>query len=70
MLQFWSCDACGSKNQIVVSLLAPPPATVIRACKACRNRQEIRIPERDPDLPARQRKRRLESFRRPTALAT
>lgn len=64
MLQFWSCDACGITNQIVVSLLAPPPTTILRACKTCRHMQEVTIAERDPELPARQRKRRVESFHR------
>jgi hypothetical protein len=64
MLQIWSCDACGIQNQFAVSLLAPPPTTFRRACKGCRHRQEITIPERDPELQARQKKRRLDSFRR------
>jgi len=66
MLQLWSCDECGITNQIVVSLLAPPPATVVRACKGCRHTQEVTIPERDPELTARQRRRRVESFSRRT----
>lgn len=70
MLQLWSCDECGVPNQIVVSLLAPPPATVLRACKTCRHMQEVKIAERDPELPARQRKRRVESFRRTRSLTT
>ena len=70
MLQLWSCDACGITNQIVVSLLAPPPATVLRACKTCRHMQEVKIAERDPELPARQRRRRVESFRRANSPVT
>jgi hypothetical protein len=64
MLQLWSCDECGITNQFVVSLLAPPPATIVRMCEKCRHRQDVTIPERDPELPARQRRRRIESFRR------
>jgi hypothetical protein len=67
MLQLWSCDECGITNQIVVSLLAPPPATIVRACKECRHVQEVTIPELDPELPTRQRRRRIESFRRPNS---
>jgi hypothetical protein len=64
MLQFWACDACGITNQIVVSLLTPPPATIVRECGECGHRQEVAIPEPDSELPARQKKRRAESFRR------
>ena len=70
MLQLWNCEACGVSNQIVVSLLNPPPDTVVRICTTCKHRQEIRIPERDPELPARQRERRIESFRRTNFLTT
>lgn len=62
MLQLWNCDACGVSNQIVVSLLTPPPDSVVRICTACGHRQEIRITERDPELPARQRRRKVERF--------
>ena len=64
MLQLWTCEACGVSNQIVVSLLTPPPDSVLRICADCRHRQEIRIPEQDPELPARQRMRKIEHFRR------
>lgn len=67
MLQLWTCEACGVSNQIVVSLLSPPPDTVARICTACKHRQEIQIPERDPELPARQRRRKVESFVRTSA---
>jgi len=67
MLQLWSCEACGVSNQIVVSLLSPPPDTVVRTCTTCEHRQEIRISERDPELPARQRRRKVESFVRTSA---
>ena len=60
MLQLWTCEACGVSNQMVVSLLKPPPDSVARICTACTHTQEIRIPERDPELPARQRKRKIE----------
>jgi hypothetical protein len=64
MLQLWTCGACGVSNQIVVSLLSPPPDTVVKICTSCEHRQEIRISERDPELQARQRRRKIESFRR------
>jgi len=64
MLQLWDCEACGTSNQMFVSLLKPPPDSVTRICAACARAQDVRIPERDPELPARQRKRKLESFRR------
>lgn len=67
MLQLWSCDECGTPNQFLVSLLAPPPATIVRACGRCRHKQAVTIPELDPELPARQKQRRLESFRRPAS---
>jgi hypothetical protein len=67
MLQLWTCEACGVSNQMVVSLLKPPPDWVTRICTACAHTQEVRIPERDPDLPARQRRRKVESFVRTSA---
>lgn len=70
MLQLWSCDECGITNQFIVSLLTPPPAAIVRACERCRHMQEVRIPERDPELSARQRRRRLESFHRASSLTT
>lgn len=69
MLQIWACDACKASNQFVVSLLTPPPDTVVRMCATCGHGQEIRIPEQDPELPARQRRRKIESFVR-TSVAT
>ena len=69
MLQLWTCEACGGSNQMVVSLLKPPPDSITRICTACTHTQEIRIPERDPELPARQRKRQIESFRRKSSPA-
>jgi hypothetical protein len=69
MLQLWNCEACGVSNQIVVSLLAPPPDSVVRICTTCKHRQEIQITERDPELPARQRRRKVESFVRTSASA-
>jgi hypothetical protein len=64
MLQLWTCEACGVSNQMIVSLLKPPPDSIARICTDCGHSQEIRIPERDPDLPARQRNRKIEKFRR------
>jgi len=64
MLLLWDCEACGTSNQIVVSLLKPPPDSVTRICSVCARPQDVRIPDRDPELPARQRKRKMESFRR------
>jgi len=69
MLQLWDCETCGTSNQMVVSLLKPPPDLVTRICTVCRHAQEVRIPERDPQLPARQRKRQIESFRRKSSPA-
>ena len=46
MLQFWTCEACGVSNQMVVSLLKPPPDTVMRICTDCEHEQEVRISER------------------------
>jgi hypothetical protein len=69
MLQLWTCEACGVSNQMVVSLLKPPPDSVMRICTACTHGQEVRIPERDPELPARQKQRKLESFRRKSSPA-
>jgi hypothetical protein len=69
MLQPWTCEACDASNQMVVSLLKPPPDTVMRICTACEHEQEVRIAERDPDLPARQRKRKVEHFRRKSSPA-
>lgn len=69
MLQLWTCEVCEVSNQMVVSLLKPPPDTVIRICTACTHTQEVRIPERDPELPARQRKRKVEHFRRKSSPA-
>jgi hypothetical protein len=54
---------------MVVSLLKPPPDTVMRICTDCEHTQEVRITERDPELPARQRKRRIEHFRRKSSPA-
>lgn len=70
MLQPWTCEACGVSNQVVVSLLTPPPDSIERVCQECGHAQVIRIPERDPELPARQRRRRIESFRRTRSLTT
>jgi uncharacterized Zn finger protein len=64
MLQLWTCEACGASNEMVVSLLKPPPDSVMRICTACAHGQEVRIPERDPELSARHKQRKLESFRR------
>ncbi len=64
MLHLWTCEACGASNQMVVSLLKPPPDSVTRICAACTQTQEVRIPERDPDLPVRQKQRKIERFRR------
>ena len=64
MMQLWSCDECGTANQFVVSLLAPPPATIVSECSKCRHTQGVAIQEEDPELPSRQRRRRIESFRR------
>ena len=64
MLQIWACEACGISNEMLVSLLKPPPDSVIRICTACTHRQEVRIPERDPDLSIRQKQRKAESFLR------
>jgi hypothetical protein len=69
MLQLWTCEACGASNQMVVSLLKPPPDSLTRICTACEHTQEVRIPEPDPDLQTRQNKRRLESFRRKSSPA-
>ena len=69
MLQPWTCEACGVSNQMVVSLLKPPPDTVMRICTACTHRQEVRIPERDPELAVRQKNRKMESFRRKSSPA-
>ena len=69
MLQLWTCEACGGSNQMVVSLLKPPPDSVERICTACMHTQEVRIPERDPELPGRQRRRKMESFRRKSSPA-
>ena len=49
---------------MVVSLLKPPPDTVMRICAACARAQEVRIPERDPELLTRQKQRKVEHFRR------
>ncbi len=64
MLHLWTCEACRASNQMVVSLLKPPPDTVMRICTACEHEQEVKIPERDPELLARQQKRKVEHFRR------
>jgi transcription elongation factor Elf1 len=69
MLQLWTCEACGASNQMVVSLLKPPPDTVMRICTDCEHEQEVRIPERDPELAARQKQRKIESFRRKSSPA-
>lgn len=69
MLQPWTCEACGLANQVVVSLLAPPPDSIVRICPACEHEQEIRIPERDPAVLVRQKQRRVESFRRKSSPA-
>ena len=68
MLHLWACDECGVSNQIVVSLSTPPPDSIVRECSECGHTQEVRIPEGDPDLPARQRRRKVESFIKATAL--
>jgi uncharacterized Zn finger protein len=68
MLHLWACDECGVSNQIVVSLLTPPPDSIVRECSECGHTQEVRIPEGDPELPARQRRRKVESVIKATAL--
>jgi len=69
MLQLWTCEACGVSNQMVVSLLKPPPDTVMRICTACAHTQDVRIPERDPEILARQRQRKVEHLRRKSSPA-
>ena len=64
MVQPWTCRACGISNQIIVSLLAPPPDSIEGECRGCGRAQEILIPERDPGLEARQRSRKVEHFHR------
>ncbi|HEX5855794.1 MAG TPA: hypothetical protein VFZ57_09250 [Thermoanaerobaculia bacterium] len=54
---------------MVVSLLKPPPDTVMRVCTACSHTQEVRIPERDPEILTRQRRRKVEHFRRKSSPA-
>lgn len=69
MLHLWACAECGVSNQIVVSLLTPPPDSIVRECSECGHAQEVKIPELDPELPARQRRRKIESFFKGAALA-
>ncbi|MCM3876635.1 MAG: hypothetical protein NEA02_09465 [Thermoanaerobaculia bacterium] len=52
-----------------MSLLKPPPDSVTRICTACTHAQEVRIPERDPELLARHQKRKIEHFRRKSSPA-
>ena len=69
MHQPWTCEECGASNKVIVSLLAPPPDSIVRICPACEHTQEIRIPERDAALPARQTQTKIEGFRRKSSPA-